>query len=93
MKIKDGSDVRRGLTNCSTDFEKGGRCDRDGGREGEHNSEQSCGTEQSPASAKGAEQNTVRVVCSLGFLWRSLHYRIHAKGRVKTDRHVVLKFS
>lgn len=41
-----------------------GRGGREEGGKGGHKSEQSCGTEQSPASAKGAEENTVSVVCS-----------------------------
>lgn len=46
-----------------------------------------------PSFCQGAEQSTVSVVCSQDFLWRSLHYCIQAKGRVKTDRRVVLEFS
>lgn len=53
------------------------------GGKGVHNSEQSCGTEKSPSSAKGTEQSTVSVVCSLYLLWSSIHYCIQAKGQVK----------
>ena len=49
MKLRDGgSNVSASQTNCSQDWEKGFT----GGRKRGHNSEQSCGTEQSPASAK-----------------------------------------
>lgn len=55
--------------------------------------EGSCGTERSPFSAKGPEQNLVCAVCSLDVLWRSVHYCIQGTGQVTTDRHAVLEFS
>lgn len=85
--------TKLGRANCSQNCEKGFMGEGMVGGKGGHNSEQSVGTERSPVSAKVLSRNTASVVCSLDFLWRSVHYCIQAKGQAQRDRHVVRQFS
>lgn len=50
---------------------------------GTHKCDQVCGTEQHPASAKVLSRTERVFVCSLDFLWRSVHYCVQAKSKEK----------